>query len=143
MTSHQERVRPVKKRVGSSSRNSDGEGGTNDLYASRILGSRLGCPDGFGCSPVGHAVLDVPLEEGHRIRVRLSASLKREKNQCAQRKIVGSCVFGYFPFVSRRGRGSCRPDGRRGAASRGARVRDDEVPQIVDASQTYGAIGAS
>ena len=34
----------------------DGEGGTNDVYASRIFGSRLERPDGFGCSPVGHAV---------------------------------------------------------------------------------------
>ena len=48
----------MKKRVGSIARNGDGEGGTNDVYASRILGSRLGRPDGFGCSPVGHAVLD-------------------------------------------------------------------------------------
>ena len=47
VTSHQERVRPVKERVGSSARNGDGEGGTNDVYASRILGSRLGRPDGF------------------------------------------------------------------------------------------------
>ena len=94
MTGHQERARSVKERVGSSARNGDGEGGTNDVYASRILGSRLGRPDGFGCSPVGHAVLDVPLEEGHRIRVRISASLKRDRNQCAVREIVGSCVFG-------------------------------------------------
>ena len=70
MTSHQERVRPVKERVSRSARNGDGEGGTNYVYASRILGSRLGRPDGFGCSPDGHAVLDIPLEEGHRIRVR-------------------------------------------------------------------------
>ena len=63
MTSHRERVRPVKERVGSSARDGDGEGGTNGVYASRILGSRLGRPDGFCCSPVGHAVLDVPLEE--------------------------------------------------------------------------------
>ena len=55
----------MKERVGSSVRDGDGEGGTNDVYASRILGSRLGRPDGFGCSHVGHAVLDVPLEEGH------------------------------------------------------------------------------
>ena len=48
----------------------------NDVYATSIFGSRLGRSDGFGCSPVGHAVLDVPLEEGHRIRVRISASLK-------------------------------------------------------------------
>ena len=47
----------MKERVGSSALNGDGEGGTNDVYASRILGSRLGRPDGFGCSPVGHAVL--------------------------------------------------------------------------------------
>ena len=40
MTSHRERVRPVKERVGSSARDGDGEGGTNDVYASRILGSR-------------------------------------------------------------------------------------------------------
>ena len=95
----------MKKRAGSSARNGDGEGGTNDVYASRIFGSRLGRPDGFGCSPVGHAVLDVLLEEGHRIRVRISAILKRDRNQCAVRETVGSCVFGYFPFVSSRGRG--------------------------------------
>ena len=77
MTSHQECVRPVKERVGSSARNGDGEGGTNDVHATSIFGSRLGRQDGFGWSPVGHAVLDVPLGEGHRIRVRISASLKR------------------------------------------------------------------
>ena len=99
MTSHQERIRPVKERVGSSARNGDGEGGTDDVHATSIFGSRLGRPDGFGCSPVGHAVFDVPLKEGHRIRVRISASLKRDRNQCAVREIVGSCVFGYFPFV--------------------------------------------
>ena len=88
-------------------------------------------------------VLDVPLEEGHRIRVRISASLKRDRNQCAVRKIVGSCVFGYFPFVSSRGRGPCRPDVQGGAAPRGKRVRDGKVPKILDASQTHGAIGAS
>ena len=44
--------------------------------------------------------------------------------------IVGSCVFGYFPFVSSRGRGPCRPDGRGGAASRGNWVRDEKVPKI-------------
>ena len=58
VTSYQERVRPVKERVGSSARDGDGEGGINDVYALRILGSRLGRPDGFGCSPVGHAVHD-------------------------------------------------------------------------------------
>ena len=103
MTSHRERVRPVKERVGSIARNGDGEGGTNeknDVHATSIFGSRLGSPDGFGCSPVGHALLDVPLEEGHRIRVRISASIKRDRNQCVVREIVGSCVFGYFPFVS-------------------------------------------
>ena len=94
-------------------------------------------------SPVGHAVLDVPLEEGHRIRVRISASLKRERNQCAVREIVGSCVFCYFSFVSSRGRGPCRPDGQGGAAPRGNRVRDDKVPKIIYASQTHGAVGAS
>ena len=35
VTSHRERVRPVKERVGSSARDGDGEGGTNDVYASR------------------------------------------------------------------------------------------------------------
>ena len=45
----------MKERVGSSARDGDGESGTNDVYASRIFGSRLGRPDGFGCSPVGHA----------------------------------------------------------------------------------------
>ena len=109
MTSHRERVRPVKERVGSSARDGDGEGGTNDVYASRILGSRLGRPDGFGCSPVGHAVLDEPLEEDNRIRVGISASLKRDRSP--DREVVGSCVFGYFPFVSRGGRGPCRSDG--------------------------------
>ena len=69
MTSHQERLRPVKERVGSSARNGDGKGGTNDVHATRILGSRLGRPNGFVCSPVGHAVLDVPLEEGHSITI--------------------------------------------------------------------------
>ena len=64
-------------------------------------------------------------------------------NQCAVRKIVGSCVIGYFPFVSSRGRGPCRPDGQGGAASRGARVRNDKVSKIVNAFQTHGAIGAS
>ena len=132
----------MKERVGSSARNGDGEGGTNDVHATPIFGSRLGRPDGFGCSPVGHAVLDVPLKEGHRIRVRISASLKRDRNQCAVREIVGSCVFGYFPFVSSRGRGPCRPDGLGGAAPRGTRVRDDKVSKIMDAYQTYGAIGA-
>ena len=78
VTSHQERVRPVKERVGSSACNSDGEGGTNDVCASRILSSRLGCPGRFGCSPVGQTVRDEPLEEGNRIRVRVSASLKRD-----------------------------------------------------------------
>ena len=34
MTSHRERVRPAKERVGSSARNGDEEGGTNDVYAS-------------------------------------------------------------------------------------------------------------
>ena len=68
LTSHQERVRPVKERVGSSARNGDGDIGTNDVHPTSILGSRLGRPDGFGCSPVGHVVLDVPLEEGNRIR---------------------------------------------------------------------------
>ena len=77
MTSHRERVRPVKERVGSSARDGDGEDGTNDVYASRIFSSRLGRPDRFCGSLVGHAVLDVPLEEGHRIRVRISASLKQ------------------------------------------------------------------
>ena len=57
----------MKERVGSSARNGDGEGGMNDVHATSILGSRLGRPDGFGCSPVGHAVLDVPLEEGHKV----------------------------------------------------------------------------
>ena len=42
MTSHRERVRPVKERVGSSARNGDGEGGTNDVHATSIFGSRLG-----------------------------------------------------------------------------------------------------
>ena len=42
VTSHQERVRPVKERVGSISRNGDGEGGANDVHATSILGSRLG-----------------------------------------------------------------------------------------------------
>ena len=129
MTSQGERVRPVKERVGSSARDGDGEGGTNDVYASRIFSSRLGRPDGFGCSLVGHAVLYVPLEEGHRIRVRISASLKRERNQCAVREIVGRCVFGYFPFVSSRGREPCRLDGTGGAATRGIWVRDDKVPK--------------
>ena len=41
VTSHQERVRPVKERVCSSARDGDGKGGTNDVYASRILGSRM------------------------------------------------------------------------------------------------------
>ena len=61
VTSHQERVRPVKERVGSSARDGEGEDGTNEVHATGIFGSRLGHPDGFGCSPVGHAVLDVPL----------------------------------------------------------------------------------
>ena len=59
----------MKERVGSSARDGDGEGGTYDVHAMSILGSRLGRPDGFGCSPIGHAVLDVPLEEGHRHRM--------------------------------------------------------------------------
>ena len=59
----------MKERVGSSARDRDGEGGTNDVYASRIFSSRLGRPDRFCGSPVGHAVLDVPLEEGHRITI--------------------------------------------------------------------------
>ena len=52
----------------------------NDVHATSIFGSRLGRPDGFGCSPVGHAVLIVSLEEGRRIRVRISASLKRDRS---------------------------------------------------------------
>ena len=51
MTSHRERVRPVKERVGSSARDGDGEGGTNDVNASRILGFRLGRPAGFVAVP--------------------------------------------------------------------------------------------
>ena len=47
MTSHRERVRPVKERVGSSARDGDGEGGTNDVYASRIFSSRLGRKQDF------------------------------------------------------------------------------------------------
>ena len=78
----------MKARVGSSARNGDGEGGTNDVYASRIPSSRLGRPDGFCGSPVGHAVLDVPLEEGHRIRVRISASLKRAQSFTRCREII-------------------------------------------------------
>ena len=35
----------MKERVDSSARNGDGEGGTNDVYASGIFGSRLGRPD--------------------------------------------------------------------------------------------------
>ena len=85
----------MKERVGSSARNVDGEDGTNDVHATNILGSRLGSPDGFGYSPVGHAVLDVPLEVW----------------QCAVREVVGSCVFCSFPFVRSGGRGPCRPDG--------------------------------
>ena len=71
----------MKKRGGSSARNGNGEGGMNDVHATSILGSRLGRPIGFVCSLVGHAVLDVPLEEGQRIWVRISASFKRDRNQ--------------------------------------------------------------
>ena len=46
----------MKERVDSSARNGDGEGGTNDVYASRIFSSRLGRPDKFCGSPVGNAV---------------------------------------------------------------------------------------
>ena len=42
VTGHQERVRPVKERVGSSACNGNGEGGANDVHATSILGSRLG-----------------------------------------------------------------------------------------------------
>ena len=112
------------------------------MHATSIFGCRLGRPDGFGCSPVGHAVLDVPLEEDHRIRVRISASLKRDRNQCAVQKNFLACELGNFPFVSSRGRGPCRPDGQRGAAPRGNRVRDDKVPKIIDASQTHTAPSA-
>ena len=43
----------MKERVGSSARDGDEEGGTNDVNATSILGSRLGRLDGFGCSPSG------------------------------------------------------------------------------------------
>ena len=41
------------------------------------------------------AVLDEPLEESNRITVRISASLKRYKNQCRDREVVGRCVLGF------------------------------------------------
>ena len=58
-----------------------------------ILGSCLGRLGSFGCSPVGYAVRDVPLEEGNHISVRVSASLKQDWNQCAVREFLGSlCI---------------------------------------------------
>ena len=88
-------------------------------------------------------LLKEAIVSGCAARCAYQPGLKRDRNQYAVREIVGSCVFGYFPFVSSRGRGPCRPDGRGGAAPRGTRVRDDKIPKIMDASQTHGAIGAS
>ena len=72
--------------------------------------------------------------------VRISASLKRDRNQFAVREIVGSCVFGYFPFVSSRGRGLCRPDGQGGSATRGTWVRDEKVPKIPEVILALGCL---
>ena len=41
----------MKERVGSSARNGDGEGGTNDVYASRIFISRLDVQTGSVAVP--------------------------------------------------------------------------------------------
>ena len=45
------------------------------MRALNILGSRLARPDRIECSPVGKAVLDIPLEEGYRIRRGLHSPL--------------------------------------------------------------------
>ena len=65
----------MKERVGSSARNGDGEGGTNDVYASRTFGSRLGRPDGQTGYPFAHL---------KKISVKLSAQLASEAFQRAQ-----------------------------------------------------------
>ena len=47
----------MKERVGSSARNGDGEGGTNDVHATSIFGSRLGLQTGSVANPSDMASL--------------------------------------------------------------------------------------